>query len=77
MGPMGLPAPLPPDPPAPRAGACRGSFEHKNHLCIAFEPLKLNLRELLKKYALGPGRTSRRGGGPARSLTVIAGSGDI
>jgi len=33
-----------------------GSFEHKNHLCIAFEPLKLNLRELLKKYGKENGK---------------------
>ena len=26
------------------------SFYHKNHLCLVFEPLEMNLRELLKKY---------------------------
>lgn len=26
------------------------SFYHKNHLCLVFEPLAMNLREVLKKY---------------------------
>lgn len=26
------------------------SFYHKSHLCLVFEPLEMNLRELLKKY---------------------------
>lgn len=25
-------------------------FYHKNHLCLVFEPLCMNLREVLKKY---------------------------
>jgi len=25
-------------------------FEHRNHLCLVFEPLSMNLREVLKKY---------------------------
>ena len=33
-----------------------GCFEHKNHLCIAFEPMKLNMRELLKKYGKTNGK---------------------
>lgn len=26
------------------------NFLHKNHLCLVFEPLSMNLREVLKKY---------------------------
>lgn len=26
------------------------NFYHKNHLCLVFEPLLMNLREVLKKY---------------------------
>lgn len=26
------------------------NFYHKNHLCLVFEPLHMNLREILKKY---------------------------
>ncbi|KAI0983076.1 hypothetical protein GJ496_002168 [Pomphorhynchus laevis] len=29
---------------------CLSSFYHKNHLCLVFEPLSMNLREVLKKY---------------------------
>lgn len=31
------------------------SFEHKSHLCLVFESLNMNLRELLKKYGAGVG----------------------
>jgi len=31
------------------------SFFHKNHLCMVFEPLSMNLREVLKKYGKNVG----------------------
>jgi tetrahydromethanopterin S-methyltransferase subunit G len=31
------------------------TFEHKNHLCIVFESLDLNLREVLKKFGKNVG----------------------
>lgn len=31
------------------------SFYHRNHLCLVFEPLSMNLREVLKKYGKGVG----------------------
>ncbi|KAK9815732.1 hypothetical protein WJX72_008716 [[Myrmecia] bisecta] len=31
------------------------SFEYRNHLCLVFEPLDINLRELTKKYGRGIG----------------------
>ena len=31
------------------------SFYHKQHLCLAFEPLSMNLREVLKKYGKNVG----------------------
>lgn len=31
------------------------SFEYRNHLCLVFEPMALNLREVLKKYGRGIG----------------------
>eukprot|EP00123_Amoebidium_parasiticum_P016851 comp23609_c2_seq1/m.40149 comp23609_c2_seq1/g.40149 ORF comp23609_c2_seq1/g.40149 comp23609_c2_seq1/m.40149 type:complete len:781 (-) comp23609_c2_seq1:156-2498(-) len=32
-----------------------GQFTHRNHLCIVFEGLQMNLRELLRKYGKGVG----------------------
>jgi serine/threonine-protein kinase PRP4 len=31
------------------------SFYHRGHLCLVFEPLSMNLREVLKKYGKGVG----------------------
>ena len=31
------------------------NFEHKKHLCMVFEPLSMNLREVLKKYGKNVG----------------------
>lgn len=31
------------------------SFYHKQHLCLVFEPLSMNLREVLKKYGKNVG----------------------
>ncbi|KAI9184555.1 U4/U6 small nuclear ribonucleoprotein prp4 [Blastocladiella emersonii ATCC 22665] len=36
-----------------------GSFEHRNHLCMAFESLSMNLREVLKKYGNNVGLNLR------------------
>jgi len=30
-------------------------FEHKNHLCIVFEPMSMNLRQVIKKYGKSEG----------------------
>lgn len=35
------------------------SFEYRNHLCLVFEPMALNLREVLKKYGRGIGISIR------------------
>ncbi|KAL4437548.1 hypothetical protein ABPG77_003529 [Micractinium sp. CCAP 211/92] len=32
-----------------------GSFEYRNHLCLVFEPMDMNLRELTKRYGRGIG----------------------
>jgi serine/threonine-protein kinase PRP4 len=31
------------------------NFFHKQHLCMVFEPLSMNLREVLKKYGKNVG----------------------
>jgi serine/threonine-protein kinase PRP4 len=31
------------------------SFEHRSHLCLVFEPMAMNLRQVLKKYGGGVG----------------------
>eukprot|EP01027_Heterolobosea_sp_BB2_P010083 GEZU01014834.1.p1 GENE.GEZU01014834.1~~GEZU01014834.1.p1 ORF type:complete len:338 (-),score=103.46 GEZU01014834.1:162-1175(-) len=35
---------------------CYGHFEYRNHLCIVFEPLYMNLREVLRKFGKEQGR---------------------
>jgi serine/threonine-protein kinase PRP4 len=32
-----------------------GFFEHRNHLCFVFEPMAMNLRDVLKKFGKNVG----------------------
>jgi serine/threonine-protein kinase PRP4 len=36
----------------------QGTFEHRNHLCLVFESLDQNLREILKRYGKNGGGIS-------------------